>query len=142
MRLALLLCALATPLSAWEFRPDPICTLTHQSGAAEVTVTFDAALPEYAISITLTGGVWPDAALFQITFNGARSFTIQTTAHILSDGGATLTVRDRGFGNVLDGLEFYASALAEVQGLSVPIDLTGAAPEVALFRDCPAPTLS
>jgi hypothetical protein len=45
-------------------------------------------------------------------------------------------VSDRGFGNVLDGLEFNQVALAATGDRVVSIDLDGAAPEVAAFRAC------
>ena len=47
MRWIILLC-LATPAVGWEFSPTPICTLSHDGEAAEVTLTYDAAIPEYA----------------------------------------------------------------------------------------------
>lgn len=135
---ALLLCLIATPLAAWEFTPDPICTLSNPGEGAETVVTYDARLPEYAIAITLADGTWPEAPVFSIRFlpNGP---TISTSRHVLSDDNRRLTVTDRGFGNVLNGLEFNALAVAILGDLQVPIPLDGAAPEVARFRACPAP---
>jgi hypothetical protein len=61
---------------------------------------------------------------------------ISTGRHVLSEDGRTLSVRDRGFGNVLNGLEFNVVALAATGDRVVSIDLDGAAPEVAAFRAC------
>ena len=132
---ALLLALLATPAPAWEFSPAPICTLTDGAGT---TVTFDAALPEYAIAITLATGTWPEAPVFSMRFLPS-GLTISTDRHVLSGDRRTLTVTDRGFGNVLDGLEFNALAVAILGDTEIPIALDGAAPEVARFRACPEP---
>ncbi|MCP4819299.1 MAG: excinuclease ABC subunit B, partial [Shimia sp.] len=51
-------------------------------------------------------------------------------------------VADSGFSNVLDGLQFNAMALAGTQSQGEAIDLTGAAAEVAKFRDCTGAQLS
>ncbi|MEJ6402789.1 excinuclease ABC subunit B [Yoonia sp. 2307UL14-13] len=138
MRLFLLLTCLATPLSAWEFRSDPICTLARNG----VVVTFDPDLPEYRIAITLPSGVWPEAPIFGIAFDGVRSFVIQTDRHMLSTDGTTLTVVDRGFGNVLDGLEFGTRAVAFAGEASVNIPLDDIGPAIRAFRDCPSDALS
>lgn len=98
-------------------------------------LTYDPSGPLYSISIRLSGP-WPDAAVFAMRFDGARANMISTTRHVLTEGGRTLTVTDRGFGNVLDGLEFNATALAIAGDTSVAFDLAGAGPEVAAFRAC------
>lgn len=123
---------LASPAAAWEFSPSPVCTLYHQAPGIEAEVTFDGSF--YAIHLTRDGG-WPDAPVFSIAFqpNGP---TISTSRHAVS--GDTLTVTDSGFGNVLNGLEFNSLATAILGATTQPIDLDGAAPEVAAFRDCPA----
>lgn len=132
---------LATPLLAWEFSPTPVCTLAHETADAALTVTYDPRLPEpYAIAITRPEP-WPDAPGFAIRYEGPRPFTITTGRHRLSDGGRTLTVTDRGFGNLLDGLEFNAWATALANGLTVAFPLAGAAAPVRAFRACAeAPT--
>ena len=136
MRLVLALLLLAAPARAWEFSPDPICTLTHDTGAAAVRVTHDPRIPEYAITLTLAEGAWPDGPIFAIRFDGARGLTISTTRHVLGQGGAALTVTDRGFGNVLDGLQFNDTATALLGDRAVPVPLDGAAGPVAAFRAC------
>lgn len=144
MRLiAALLLLLPHPALAWDFAPTPICTLTHRTELAEVTVTFDPALPEYAIRIELLSGTWPMAPEFAIAFSGgAMPLTIRTTRHMLSDGDRVLTVRDRGFGNVLDGLEFQSVARAISGARIVDVPLAGAAGPVRAFRACPEDILS
>ncbi len=137
MRALALLALIPCPALAWEFRPDPVCTLSHDAPGIRVVVTRDpaAALP-YAIALTLSEGAWPPAPAFHIAFSGDRRLTIGTGGHVLSDEGRTLTVRDTGFGNVLDGLEFNATARAWSGLRSVDLDLAGAAPAVQAFRDC------
>ena len=141
LRIVALSLLVAAPAAAWEFAPDPICTLSGTDAAAETVVTFDASLPEYAIRITLASGTWPEAPVFAIRFLPS-GLTISTDRHVLSEDGRSLTVTDRGFGNVLDGLEFNALAVAILGDLEVPIPLDGAAPEVALFRACPEPGIA
>lgn len=138
MRLAFALACLPLPAAAWEFSATPVCTLTETTGDAEVTVTYDPSLPEYAITVTLTEGTWDAAPVFAIVFDGPRGLTISTDRHILSGDGRSLTVRDRGFGNVLNGLEFNLTATALSGATAVTLPLTDAAPAVRAFRDCPA----
>ncbi|WP_308917644.1 excinuclease ABC subunit B [Jannaschia sp. LMIT008] len=128
--------------AAWAFAPDPVCTLSHDGAAAAVVVTFDPALPEYAIAITLADGTWPDAPVFALLFRGGTASTITTDRHVLSDDGRTLTVTDRGFGNVLNGLERNGAAVAAAGTLRVPVSLDGAAGPVRAFRGCPSTALS
>ena len=134
MRLALAILLLATPAAAWEFSPSPICTLSHDTGTADVRVTYDARIPEYAIEITRRDAPWSPGPVFAIRFDGPRGLTISTDRHGLS--GQTLTVADSGFGNVLNGLEFNDSATALLADQSVTIPLTGAGPQVQKFRAC------
>jgi hypothetical protein len=54
----------------------------------------------------------------------------------LSEGGTALTVTDRGFGNVLDGLQHNEAATALAGSASLSVSLDGAAPAVEAFRDC------
>jgi hypothetical protein len=131
-----------TPAAAWEFSADPICTLSHETPEVALTVTFDPALPEYAITLTLTGAPWPNAPVFAIAYDGEVPLMIQTDRHVLSDDGQTLTVTDTGFGNVLDGLEFNSEAMAFAGNRRVLIPLDDADPAVEAFRACPATTLS
>jgi hypothetical protein len=126
--------ALVAPAFAWEFSPAPICTLSYAE-AAQVEVTYDARLPEYAIHITSPEG-WVDAPVFSLRFEGPRGGTISTDRHTIE--GDTLTVRDTGFGNVLYGLQLNTTAVAVLGGQEVEIDLAGAADPVQAFRGCPA----
>lgn len=125
---------LAGPAFAWEFSTTPICTLSYAK-AAQVEVTYDDRLPEYAIHITWPPG-WTDAPVFALRFEGPRGGTISTDRHTIE--GNTLTVRDKGFGNVLYGLQFNNRAVAVLGDQEVAIDLTGAADPVQEFRGCPA----
>lgn len=126
----------AAPAQAWEAGVEGrICTLEHSGAQGEVRLTYDPSLPRYTISIR-RAEPWPEAAVFAMRFYGPRANMISTTRHVLSEGGRTLTVTDRGFGNVLDGLEFNAAALAVAGAANVAVSLEGAAPEVAAFRAC------
>ena len=133
MRTVLITLLLALPAHAWEFQPSPICTLSHTEASDQVVVTYDHATGLYAIAVTTAAG-WPNAPAFSIRFDGARPNTISTARH--ETAGRTLTVSDVGFGNVLDGLEFNATATAFTQTAAVTVSLTGAAPEVRKFRAC------
>ena len=95
-------------------------------------MTYDTRI--YEIRLTRAGG-WPEARVFSLRFEGSAGLTIATTRHRVD--GETLSVTDTGFGNVLDGLEYNARAVALIGALSVPVDLRGAAEPVARFRDCP-----
>lgn len=135
MRLLLAL-LVASPAHAWEFRPDPVCTLSHATAEASVTVTWDPRQTEpYAIRIDLAEP-WPGAPVFAIDYAGRRPLTISTSRHRLDDGGRSLTVTDRGFGNVLDGLEFNETATAILGDERVPFPLADAAEPVRAFRAC------
>lgn len=132
--LAILLLA-AAPAFAWEANSGRICALTHQSEAGQVRVTYDPAIGEYAIAIT-PGLAWVPAPVFAIRFDGPRDLTITTTRHVISGDGTTLTVTDRGFGNVLDGLEFNDTATALLGDQEVVFALDEAGPAVREFRAC------
>jgi len=136
--MSLALCLTASHVVAWEFAETDICTLRHEAEAVEVVVTYDPRVPEYAITLTLAEGVWPEAAVFAIVFEGGWPLTIQTDRHVVDEGGRRLTVRDSGFGNVLDGIGRNSIATAVVPGLAVPVPLGGAAEPLAAFRRCPS----
>ncbi len=133
----LLVCLLAAPpAAAWEFSADTVCRLSHDEPGVSVTVTYDPGPPQYAISITLPGP-WADGPVFAMRFDGARPNTIHTERHFHPGGDrATLSVTDRGFGNVLNGLEFNDTATALIADQEVAIPLDGAAPAVRAFRGC------
>ena len=136
MRLLLLASLIATPAAAWEFSPTPVCTLEHEATDSAWTLTYDPAEDLYAIALTRAVTDWPAATVFAIAFEGPRGLTISTTRHALSGDGRTLTVTDTGFGNVLDGLQYNATATAMIGDARVIADLEGAAPEVEAFRAC------
>ncbi|MCC6007576.1 MAG: hypothetical protein JJU40_07850 [Rhodobacteraceae bacterium] len=132
-----ILFASAVPGGAWDFSPSPVCTLTHEAEWGSLRVTFDPGQDE-PYRIALTRAVpWPGGPAFAILFEGARGFTIATNRHRLSGDGRTLTVTDRGFGNVLDGLEFNERAHATLGDVALPVSLDGAAEPVRAFRACP-----
>lgn len=137
MRLIALLCLFPLPALGWSFSPDPICTLSHQTDAADITITYDANLPEYALIIELRSVLWPVTPSFDMVFLGSNRLHIGTTQHQLSDDRTTLTVRDSGFGNVLDGLEFGAVGVARADRFMVQLDLDDAPAAVQAFRACP-----
>ena len=129
------------PALAWEFTPVPICTLFHQGTDMAVMVTYDPVGGDYAIHLSREGG-WPTAEVFSMRFEGPRGLTISTTRHVIEmEDTRTLTVRDRGFGNVLNGLNFNQRAVAILGDLEVPVSLEGAAPAVEEFRACPTDQL-
>jgi hypothetical protein len=142
MRTVLALALLASPAAAWEFAATPICTLTDTSDAGEITVTYDASITEYTITVTLPDGTWPTAQTFAMAFAGGRPISIQTDRYTLSADGRSLTVKDRGFGNVLNGLEFNTRAYAVLGDTTMGITLDGIGPAISAFRDCPAVNLA
>ena len=127
----------ATPAIAWEARSGSVCELTHEGETARVRVTFDPAIAEYAIAIT-PDRPWSPGPIFAIRFDGPRGLTISTDRHLIFGEGATLTVKDRGFGNVLNGLEFNDTATALLGDRAVAFALDGAGPAVRAFRACAA----
>jgi hypothetical protein len=142
MRVTLALLLLASPATAWEFSPSPVCTLTDTSADGTITVTYDATLPEYSVTITLLDGTWSDDPYFAMTFAGNRPIGIQTDRHRTSPDGRSLTVTDSGFGNVLNGLEFNRRAYATSGDTTVGLSLEGIGPAMEAFRACPAPNLT
>lgn len=135
MRLALALALAASPAAAWEFTASPVCTLSTRTDAGEVAVTYDPrAERAYAIRLALSEGDWGAGPVFSMRFTGAR--TISTDRHALSEGGAVLTVEDRGFGNVLAGIGAGGMASAETGTRAFSIPLEGAEAPLAAFRAC------
>ena len=136
MRLAVALSLLAGQATAWEFSPTPICTLSHVENDVSLTLTFDPAASQYELILTLRADVWPTAPAFGMLFDGPRRIQIGTDRHVLSQESRRLAVRDSGFGNVLDGLEFNDRALAQSGPKIVAFSLSDAAPLVRAFREC------
>ena len=135
---AIALSAITLPglAQAWEAgRDGTICTLTHVENGTDIVLTYDPAGPLYTITAT-QARAWPQAAIFGIAFQGGAAQTITTDRHRLSDDRQSLTVADRGFGNVLRGLSDNATATLFTGDAAVTVSLTGAAPEVAEFAAC------
>lgn len=133
MRHIIALALLTTQAQAWEFASAPICTLTHSEDAADITITYDHTTGLYAIAITTPQG-WRVSPAFSIRFDGQRPNIISTQDHKAE--GNRLTVSDTGFGNVLDGLEFNATATAFTADRVATVSLAGAAEPVRQFRAC------
>jgi hypothetical protein len=74
---------------------------------------------------------------FGIAFTGGEEVSIGTTRHALSDDGHALAVTDRGFGNILNGLQFNRIAKVIAGPVTKTVPLDGAAEPVQAFRDCP-----
>lgn len=123
----------AGPTLAWQFSPDPICTVGQDDGRLAVTVTHDPRTGDYAIRLDRPGG-WPDGPVFSIAFSGPRGFMITTQRQVIA--GNSLTVTDRSFGNVLKGLETGLDATAMIGDASERFSLSGADEPVARFRAC------
>lgn len=124
------------PAQAWQAGVEGVlCTLEHSGAEAEVRLTYDPAGPEYTIAIRRSVP-WPASSVFAMRFEGPRANMISTGRHTLSEDSLTLSVRDRGFGNVLDGLQFNDVALAAAGQAVVALDLADAPDAVAAFRAC------
>lgn len=135
MRLAVLLIFLASPVAAWEFRAEPLCTVSHETGDIALEMTFDSGTGTYRIALT-TAAPWPPGAIFGIRFDGPFAMTITSDRQLIEDGGRTVAVTDTGFGNVLNGLEFNEMATPFLGGQGVAIPLAGAGPAIRSFREC------
>jgi len=134
----LLVVLFAAPAAAWETRVENgLCVLSHVAEMHAVEVTYDPAGPLYTIALT-QDAPWADAPVFAIRFEGGRPLTISTDRHMLDLESRRLSVSDSGFGNVLDGLERNAQAIALTGESQITVDLEGAAPAVRDFRSCTA----
>jgi len=139
MRLALILTIFATTDNAWTFTPAPVCTLQHATDTATLTITNDPDRAQpYRLDITRDAPFAP-APVFALDFGG---FAISTNRHALSPDARTLSVSDRGFGNVLSGLEAGTGAGARLGDMVEAFPTEEAAPAVRAFRDCPQSALS
>ncbi len=128
--------AMAMPAHAWQAGTEGVlCTLTHAQDDVDVRLTFDPAVPLYTITLT-SPEPWPIAPDFVIVFDGPQPNIIATDRHVLSPDRRSLTVSDRGFGNVLDGLQFNQTATGISGAAARAVSLADAAPEVAAFRAC------
>ncbi len=135
--LAIALLVVSTPATAWEAgRMGAICTLEHSEDGSDIRLTYDPTGPLYTITWTIDG-TWPPGT-FVITFDGAQPNTITTDRQVISDDGQSVSVADRGFGNVLDGLRDNETATAVSGDVSADVSLDGAASEVEAFLACEA----
>ena len=123
------------PALAWEAKSGRVCELVYESEQVSVRVSYDPVIPEYSIAIT-PETPWSDGPVFSLRFDGPRGNTIVTDRHVISGDGATLTVTDSGFGNVLNGLEFNQTASALLGDRAVNLPLDDAGPAVRIFRAC------
>lgn len=135
LRILIVLLLATAPALAWEAKSGRVCELVYDGETASVRVTYDPAILEYSIAIT-PDHPWSQGPLFAIRFDGPRGNTITTNRHVISGDGATLTVTDSGFGNVLNGLEFNHTATALLNDRAVAVRLDGAGPAVRDFRAC------
>lgn len=135
MRMAFLLVHLGTSVHAWEFSPGTPCVLTHEAGQAQIQLTYDPTQPLYSVTVR-RNEPWPAAPTFGMRFVGPQGRVIGTDRHVLSADRMSLTVTDRGFGNVLDGLQFNHTTTAISGDVEVTFSLEGAAEPVAAFRAC------
>lgn len=135
MRWIFALILTASPVSAWEFTPGQPCLLNHAQSDIAVELTHDPTQPLFSITLT-KAQPWPVADVFSLRFEGPAGLTISTNRHQLGNDGRSLTVTDRGFGNVLMGLSFNQTAVALIGDQAVSFSLEGAAPPTEAFREC------
>ncbi|MFK7838230.1 MAG: hypothetical protein AB8B60_18630 [Sulfitobacter sp.] len=131
----LALIAFANTAAAWEFTPGTPCLLTHEASDVAIELTYDPTGPLYSISLTQATAFVP-APVFSMTFGGTTPLTISTGTHRLNDANRTLTVTDRGFGNVLNGLQFGTEVRATLGDQVIMFPLINASEAVAAFRAC------
>lgn len=137
MRYALIFACFPLPAAAWEFSPDPICTLSHQTDDVAFVITHDVANRTYTLEMTLLNSMWDPSPTFGITYSGSLPINIGTTQHRITNDSKTLSVSDSGFGNVLDGLEFNHTATATTQTQSLSLRTRGIEKPLKAFRACP-----
>jgi len=135
MKLLPVLALLPLPAFAWDFSPDPVCTLSHVGEDVDLMLTYAPEIPLYTLTLRLKSGAWDTSDTFGMAFRGQRPIDIGTQRQNIT--GDTLSVADSGFGNVLDGLQFNDTAFAFTEGQQTRIDLADAAPAVKAFRQCP-----
>jgi hypothetical protein len=132
---AALFVSLAAPAAAWTFTPGLPCRLTHATPEVEVVLTYDPRVPLYTITLTRPQP-WPEAPVFSMTYRGPFGRRIVTDQHELGNGGRSLTVTDRGFGNVIEGLVQDNAFIAQAGDTAVSVPLAGAAGPAAAFAKC------
>ncbi len=134
---ALALLLAAAPALAWEFTPGPPCRLDHAEGSLAVSLTHDPGPPRFSITYRSPDPL-PRAPTFAIRFEGAAPLTITTDRHTYGPEGRSLTVSDRGFGNLLRGMAGNGRMVALLGERTLPLSLAGAAPQVRPFVECAA----
>lgn len=142
LRMILPILILITPLPAlaWEAgRIGALCTLSDASG--DVVLTHDPSGPIYTITAR-RADPWPEAAIFGITFLGQAGLTSTTDRHLRAPDGLSITVTDRGFGNLLAGMRGNDTATLFAGPASMAVSLAGAAPAIAIFEACAPLSLS
>lgn len=136
-KLIALFLLISSQANAWEFSGTPLCTVLHEGADMTLEMTYDPGLGEYTLNLTRTYSDWPAGPVFALRFDGPAGLTISTGSHSIT--GNQLTVKDSGFGNVLNGLQYNIRAVALIAGSETAISLQGAAPAVAAFRECDTP---
>lgn len=136
--LAFLLLIPSLVSASWRFDETTACVITGETPETVVVVIHDYQAGRYTIAVSQTGQTWTPGPDLSIAFQGGRELVIGTDQHFLSDEGDVLMVTDRGFGNVLDGMQFNQRMTINTGEHIVKIDLNGAAAAVAEFRDCPS----
>ncbi|WP_371226583.1 hypothetical protein [Roseovarius sp. 2305UL8-3] len=135
MRLTLPLILFASAAQAWEFTPGLPCLLSHETSQARIELTYDPTQPLYSLTIS-RAQPWAETPSFGMRFDGPHARAIGTGRHVLNADRSALTVTDRGFGNVLDGLQYNHTATAIAGDVEIAFPLEGAAGPVAAFRAC------
>jgi len=136
MRLiTLLLALLPAQAHAWTFTPGLICRLTHETQDATIELTYDPSGPLYSLTVSRAEPL-PNVEPFIMRFNGPAGRVISTNSHSFNEDQTAVTAQDRGFGNVLDGLQFNDTAEAVLGSTTLTFPLQGAAEPVAAFRIC------
>ena len=139
MRLILLLALLPIchtgQANAWTFTPGLICRLTHETQTATIELTYDPSGPLYSLTVSRTDPL-PNVEPFIMRFNGPAGRVISTNNHSFNADQTAVTAQDKGFGNVLDGLQFNDTAEAILGTTTLTFPLQGAAEPVAAFRAC------
>lgn len=139
MRSLVFLVLFTSQAHAWVFTPGLVCRLEHETASARMELTYDPAAPLYTVTLT-TPAVLPAAPIFSMRFMGAAGRAISTDRHKVSPDGKSVTAADRGFGNVLDGLQFNDVVEAVIGRTTLTFPLEGASGPVAQFRACEVAT--
>ncbi len=140
MRFILLFALLLTgQAQAWTFAPGLICRLSHETQDAAIALTYDPSGPLYSLTISRADPL-PRVEPFVMRFNGPAGRVISTNNHSFNADQTAVTAQDKGFGNVLDGLQFNDTAEAILGSTTLTFPLKGAAEPVAAFRACDVAT--